>query len=88
MGYTDLHYAVTAGVATITISRPDRRNALRIETYAELAAALEEAGADGQVGVVVITGPATAPSRPAVTWRWRECGRPRPRYAPYASSCG
>ena len=56
MGYTDLHYAVTAGVATITISRPDRRNALRIETYAELAAALEEAGADGQVGVVVITG--------------------------------
>ncbi len=56
MGYTDLHYAVTAGVATITISRPDRRNALRIETYAELAAALEEAGADDQVGVVVITG--------------------------------
>jgi 2-ketocyclohexanecarboxyl-CoA hydrolase len=56
MGYTDLDYDVTAGVATITISRPERRNALRIETYTELAAALEEAGADDQVGVVVITG--------------------------------
>ena len=42
-------------MATITISRPERRNALRIETYAELAAALEEAGANDQVGVVVIT---------------------------------
>jgi enoyl-CoA hydratase/carnithine racemase len=56
MGYTDLCYDVTAGVATITISRPERRNALRTETYAELAAALEHAGTDDQVGVVVITG--------------------------------
>ncbi len=27
MGYTDLGYDVAAGVATITISRPERRNA-------------------------------------------------------------
>ena len=56
MGYTDLLYDVAAGVATITINRPERRNALRVQTYEELAAALEAASADDHVGVVVITG--------------------------------
>src|SRR3989442_14260606 len=56
MGDVDLNYMATAGVATITIARPERRNALRAETYAELAAALEAVGADERVGVVVITG--------------------------------
>ncbi len=56
MGYTDLLYDVTAGIATITINRPGRRNALRAETYHELATALEAANVDDHVGVVVITG--------------------------------
>ncbi|HEX8177979.1 MAG TPA: enoyl-CoA hydratase-related protein [Pyrinomonadaceae bacterium] len=43
-------------VATITINRPDKRNALNIKTREEGAAALEELRADENVRVVVITG--------------------------------
>lgn len=44
------------GVAIITINRPEKRNALNIQTRAEGAAALEELRADDDVRVVVITG--------------------------------
>ena len=43
-------------VAIITINRPEKRNALNIQTRAEGAAALNELGADDEVRVVVITG--------------------------------
>ncbi|HYY41316.1 MAG TPA: enoyl-CoA hydratase-related protein [Pyrinomonadaceae bacterium] len=43
-------------VATITINRPDKRNALNIKTRKEGAAALEELRADENVRVVIITG--------------------------------
>src|SRR5918996_2496296 len=43
-------------VAIITINRPDKRNALNIQTRAEGAAALDELRADNSVGVVVFTG--------------------------------
>ena len=43
-------------VATITINRPDKRNALNIKTREEGAAALEELRADENVRVVIITG--------------------------------
>jgi enoyl-CoA hydratase len=43
-------------VAIITINRPEKRNALNIQTRAEGAAALEELRADDDVRVVVITG--------------------------------
>src|SRR2546425_3332231 len=43
-------------VAIITINRPEKRNALNIQTRAEGAAALDELRADDSVRVVVITG--------------------------------
>src|SRR2546422_11132943 len=43
-------------VAIITINRPEKRNALNIQTRAEGAAALDELRADDSIRVVVITG--------------------------------
>lgn len=43
-------------VALITINRPEKRNALNIQTRAEGAQVLEALSADESVGVVVITG--------------------------------
>jgi enoyl-CoA hydratase len=43
-------------VATITINRPDDRNALSTETVGELREALAQAKGDPQVRVIVITG--------------------------------
>jgi enoyl-CoA hydratase len=43
-------------VAIITINRPEKRNALNIQTREEGAAALEELSEDQSVGVVVFTG--------------------------------
>lgn len=43
-------------VAVITINRPEKRNALNIQTRAEGAAALDELRGDDSVQVVVITG--------------------------------
>ena len=52
----DVLYEVDRGVATLTLNRPDKLNALRFETVAALTARLREAEADRSVGVVVITG--------------------------------
>jgi naphthoate synthase/2-ketocyclohexanecarboxyl-CoA hydrolase len=54
--YDDLRYEVAGGIATITIDRPERRNALRPKSLSELAAALGAASDDREVGVVVVTG--------------------------------
>jgi enoyl-CoA hydratase/carnithine racemase len=54
--FEDLLYGVDGGVATITFNRPDKLNALREQTYEELADALRAAGADERAGVVVLTG--------------------------------
>jgi naphthoate synthase len=58
--YTDIRYEVStgddAGIAKITISRPEVRNAFRPETVIELADAFERAREDLDVGVVILTG--------------------------------
>jgi dihydroxynaphthoic acid synthetase len=54
--FEDLTYEVAGEVATITINRPDRLNALRPQSMSEMASALADAGRDDGVGVVVITG--------------------------------
>jgi 1,4-dihydroxy-2-naphthoyl-CoA synthase len=54
--YEDLSYEVVRHVATITIDRPDRLNALRRATLVEIADALDTANCDRAVGVIVITG--------------------------------
>ena len=44
------------GVAIVTINRPEKRNALNIQTRTEGAAILDELRADDSVRVVVLTG--------------------------------
>lgn len=55
MTYDTLIYAVEADVATITLNRPERMNALSLTLLAELAQAVEQAEADG-ARALVLTG--------------------------------
>jgi enoyl-CoA hydratase/carnithine racemase len=54
--YSDILYLKKDGIATITINRPAKHNALRLATFRELIDALGDAGNDESVGVVVLTG--------------------------------
>jgi naphthoate synthase len=58
--YTDIRYDLgtgdAAGIARITIDRPEVRNAFRPRTLAELSDAFAAARDDAAVGVVVLTG--------------------------------
>jgi naphthoate synthase len=58
--YTDIRYELAegenAGIAKITIDRPEVRNAFRPETVVELAHAFERAREDERVGVIILTG--------------------------------
>ena len=47
---------VTAGVATLTLNRPERLNALNATLLADLCAALDDVLADDKVGVLVLRG--------------------------------
>ena len=49
-------FAVSDGVATLTIDRPERRNSINPEVVRALRAGLEGAEADESVRVVVVTG--------------------------------
>jgi enoyl-CoA hydratase/carnithine racemase len=51
-----VQYSVDAGVATITLNRPDKLNALNIEMYEGLLAALDQTDADDGVRAVIVTG--------------------------------
>ena len=52
----DVLYQVADGVATITINRPEKRNAFREETLDGLIDAFRAAESDSGVGVIVLTG--------------------------------
>jgi naphthoate synthase len=58
--YADIRYelssGVDAGIAKITINRPEVRNAFRPETVVELIDAFDRAREDLDVGVVILTG--------------------------------
>jgi naphthoate synthase len=58
--YADIRYELgegeNAGIAKITIDRPEVRNAFRPETVIELSDAFERAREDPSVGVVILTG--------------------------------
>jgi naphthoate synthase len=58
--YEDIRYELStgedAGIAKITINRPEVRNAFRPETVVELSDAFERAREDLEVGVVILTG--------------------------------
>jgi dihydroxynaphthoic acid synthetase len=53
---TDVLYEVEDGLATITINRPERMNAFRARTIDEMNHCMKRAWANGDVGVVCITG--------------------------------
>ncbi|HYF08356.1 MAG TPA: enoyl-CoA hydratase [Acetobacteraceae bacterium] len=52
----DIERALEHGVLTLTFNRPDRLNALSTELLQGLMAALESAGADPEVGAIILTG--------------------------------
>jgi naphthoate synthase len=58
--FTDIRYeksaAPDAGIAKITIDRPEVRNAFRPRTVIEISQALEDAREDTEIGVIVLTG--------------------------------
>lgn len=54
--YQDILYAEKDSVATITVNRPDRLNAFRVNTYAEVTDAILRSGWDKAIGVIVLTG--------------------------------
>jgi len=51
-----VRYVVAGSVASITLNRPEARNALNAETKTALLAAAREAAADDQVRAVIVTG--------------------------------
>ena len=56
MPYSNITFEKRDRVAFITINRPDKLNALSIETIDELRRAVLEVWTDGEVGGVVVTG--------------------------------
>jgi enoyl-CoA hydratase/carnithine racemase len=60
MKYKDLIYSVKDRIATITLNRPDRMNALSPNLEAEMHRAFDQADADRGVKVIVLTGSGNA----------------------------
>src|SRR5580692_3908513 len=60
MSYQDLIYGVEDGIATITLNRPARMNALSHNLETELHRAFDEADADRAARVIILTGSGTA----------------------------
>src|SRR5215467_6326083 len=98
--FTTVLYAIRDHVATITLNRPDRRNALNPRAYAEIEAAFRAASADNSVRVAIVTGadPAfcsgedvkemmTGEVRPATPVQQAASGRPPTPAAMAALEC-
>lgn len=60
MSYSDLIYAVEDGVATVTLNRPAVMNALSPNLEAEMHRAFDEADADPDARVIILTGAGAA----------------------------
>ena len=56
MSFDSLLYSVADRIATITVNRPDKLNALSAAVIGELGAAIDQAIADPDVGGVILTG--------------------------------
>ena len=56
MEYRDLLYTRDGHIATITLNRPDRLNAISLAMLVSLSAALRQADADPEVRVIILTG--------------------------------
>ncbi len=60
MSEKDLLYTVNKSIATITLNRPERMNALTLELEDQLHRVLDKADADKKVKVIILTGRGTA----------------------------
>ena len=60
VSYQDLLYAAADGIATITLNRPERMNAITPNLEAELHRAFDEADAGRGVRVIILTGAGAA----------------------------
>src|SRR3982751_1855031 len=56
MTYTNIRVDITESIATLTIDRAAVKNALDFETVQECRRALDALSADGDVGVLIVTG--------------------------------
>ncbi len=56
MELNNLKYEVKDGVATITLNRPEKRNALSNDVFKELSACFDDAANDKRIAAVIITG--------------------------------
>jgi enoyl-CoA hydratase/carnithine racemase len=54
--FTTLRYEARDGLAFITLARPEKRNAMNLELFAELAEAADRAGVDPEARGVVLSG--------------------------------
>lgn len=56
MEYKDIFFEKSDGIATVTINRPEVRNAFRPRTIDEMIDAFKDSWSDESVGVVIMTG--------------------------------
>ena len=56
MNYNNILFKTLKGITTLTINRPNKLNALNIETIQELHDAFDEANLDRNIKVIIITG--------------------------------
>ena len=56
MDYRDLLYDVSDGIATVTLNRPERMNAISAGMLASFSDAFRAADADRDVRVIILTG--------------------------------
>jgi 2-(1,2-epoxy-1,2-dihydrophenyl)acetyl-CoA isomerase len=56
MTYKNILFGISAGIATLTLNRPDKLNSFTAEMHGEVRAALEQLAADKTVRVLVLTG--------------------------------
>ena len=54
--FQDIDYQVNDRIAVISINRPKVLNAIRVQTYKDIIAALKSADSDDTVSVIVMTG--------------------------------
>jgi naphthoate synthase len=54
--FSDILYHKADGIAKVTINRPEKRNAFRPETVAQMIAAFGDARDDRGIGVILLTG--------------------------------
>ena len=56
MDYQEILYEVDDQIATVTLNRPERMNALTLRTGGEIRDAMETASQDADVRVIILTG--------------------------------